>query len=169
VVRWRKTGEFAIIRDRTFLMDGKNFLHYRAEIEGKEGLFCLLHSEVDKASELRIGNLVLHNGDVVTVEAIQPKPNGANIHAKRFGMSDRYEGITGFEPVLLTEGWLLKCGLVKKDNYFLNEDPVIYVDVKDGGFYVDYPSDSSRLRRLEYVHQLQNLYHALTDKELVIS
>lgn len=47
VVRLHKTGEFAIIKDHTFLKDGKNFLHYLAEIEGRKGLYCLIHDEVD--------------------------------------------------------------------------------------------------------------------------
>jgi hypothetical protein len=47
VVRLKKTGEFAIIKDRVFLKDGKNFLHYRGEIEGRRGLFALYHDEIE--------------------------------------------------------------------------------------------------------------------------
>jgi hypothetical protein len=48
VVRLKKTGQFAIIKDRTFPKDGKNFLHYRGQIEGRgEGLYCLLHDEIE--------------------------------------------------------------------------------------------------------------------------
>jgi hypothetical protein len=47
IVRLRKTGEFAIITDKTFLKDGKSFMHYLAQIEGKEGKYALYHEDVD--------------------------------------------------------------------------------------------------------------------------
>lgn len=47
VVRLHKTGQFAVIKDRVFLKDGRNFLHYRGIIEGREGLYALYHEEVD--------------------------------------------------------------------------------------------------------------------------
>jgi len=48
VVRLHKTGEFAIIRSHTFLYDGRNFLHYMGEIEGKgSGHYYIAHTEVD--------------------------------------------------------------------------------------------------------------------------
>ena len=48
VVRLKKTGQFAIIKDKTFLFQEKNFLHYLGQIEGKgEGLYCLLHDEIE--------------------------------------------------------------------------------------------------------------------------
>lgn len=47
VVRRRTTGEFAIIRKRVFLREDKFFLHYLGEIENKEGLYCLIHDEVE--------------------------------------------------------------------------------------------------------------------------
>lgn len=50
VVRRHKTGEFAIIRDVVFRKENKYFSHYRAEIEGREGLYCIIHDEVDLES-----------------------------------------------------------------------------------------------------------------------
>jgi hypothetical protein len=48
VVRVKKTGQFAIIKKRTFLKDEKNFLHYLAIIEDRgPGLYCIMHDEVD--------------------------------------------------------------------------------------------------------------------------
>ena len=47
VVRIKKTGQFALIKDVVFLKDGKNFLHYRGEIEGRDGLFALYHGDVE--------------------------------------------------------------------------------------------------------------------------
>jgi hypothetical protein len=47
VVRIKKTGEFAIIRQVTFQKDGRGFLHYLGEIENKQGLYCLIHDQVE--------------------------------------------------------------------------------------------------------------------------
>ena len=47
VVRIRATGQFAVIRKKAFLKDGKNFLNYLAEIEGKKGLYAIYHEDVD--------------------------------------------------------------------------------------------------------------------------
>lgn len=44
-----KTKQKGIIVDHTFLKDGKNFLHYLIKIEGKEGNYCWLHDEIEKA------------------------------------------------------------------------------------------------------------------------
>ncbi len=45
----KKTGEFAMIKDYTYLKDGKGFLNYLAIIEGRgeNDLYCLLHDEVE--------------------------------------------------------------------------------------------------------------------------
>ena len=47
VIRIRKTGQFAIIKNRSFL-NGENFLNYLAIIEGRgEGLYCVFHEDID--------------------------------------------------------------------------------------------------------------------------
>lgn len=47
VIRIRRTGEFAIIKQRTFL-NPENFLNYLALIEGRDdGLYCVFHEDVD--------------------------------------------------------------------------------------------------------------------------
>jgi hypothetical protein len=47
VVRWKKTGEFAIITKHGFQHEGKGFRYYLAEIKGKQGNYCLLHDEIE--------------------------------------------------------------------------------------------------------------------------
>lgn len=47
VVRIKRTGEMAIIRGRQFMKEGRNFLHYLAEIEGREGLYALYHDDIE--------------------------------------------------------------------------------------------------------------------------
>lgn len=47
VVRIIETGEFAVIKLQTFQMNGSGFLHYLGEIEGRTGLYCIIHDRVD--------------------------------------------------------------------------------------------------------------------------
>ncbi|HEY8937139.1 MAG TPA: hypothetical protein VIM65_18060 [Cyclobacteriaceae bacterium] len=47
VVRLKKTGQLALIKDKAFVYDGKNFLHYDAEIEGRKGIYAIYHGDVE--------------------------------------------------------------------------------------------------------------------------
>jgi len=49
VVRRKKTGEFAIIKRYTFQHEGKNFLNYLGQIEGKNesDMYALYHNEIE--------------------------------------------------------------------------------------------------------------------------
>jgi len=46
IVRLKRTSEFAIIRNQTFLQ-GHYFLNYLVEIEGKKGLYCAFHYDIE--------------------------------------------------------------------------------------------------------------------------
>lgn len=47
VVRIRKTGQFAIIRQLTFQYNGHGFLNYLGEVDGRDGLYALYHGDID--------------------------------------------------------------------------------------------------------------------------
>lgn len=75
------------------------------------------------------------------------------------------------EPVLLTEGLLLKCGFKEKQWEDEDDPPVFYkngltISCKTWGkdsFYLNsYDID------VTFLHQLQNIYYALTGKELEV-
>ena len=79
-----------------------------------------------------------------------------------------------FEPISLTEEWLLKFGF---DQDKITKIIIIYEtefwDIKwvDGMIFMfnyNYMPLSDSLKHIQYVHQLQNLYFALTEKELTI-
>jgi hypothetical protein len=111
-----------------------------------------------KANELRIGNYILLQG--VT------KPTQVWI-IDTTEQSTR----TKASPIPLTEEWLLKFGFeIKLDNFNWNAGIGIN-EIGDfklalrhtdnfGWFY------KSRCTPIKYVHQLQNLYFALTGEEL---
>lgn len=47
VVRLKKTGQFAIIKQVFYQSGDKNFMHYLGNIEGREGLYVLYHDDIE--------------------------------------------------------------------------------------------------------------------------
>ena len=108
-----------------------------------------------KANELRIGNCVkLNNSDTTLV------PRDFQRYCKSFGIFEE------FEPIELTEEWLLKAGFERLfptgSTYSLRD-----FNVSDFGENGIYHYDVKQ--PIKYVHQLQNLYFAMTGEELVFS
>ncbi len=117
-----------------------------------------------KENELMIGNYLKYPN----TEAFKLEQD--DLTSKNF-WCDFYEGI--IKPVPLTEKWLLKFGfnMSQKFNYYMlfefaknftcyYENGVISIEQFCEG---DYP-----LKHIKYVHQLQNLCFALTQKQLEI-
>lgn len=143
-----------------------------------------------EARELRIGNIVIRQGEQLTV-------NGADIKWFEDG------SFIGFEPIPLTEEWLLKLGFrisksafdysdgrdekgyVINDElsarlsdyfrvYWRNEKMIDWVEQlwphksdDKGSNYFIYVSQYY-VRSVRYVHELQNFYFTLTSCELTI-
>ena len=116
-----------------------------------------------EASEVRIGNLLNHNNGFVvgpfTVNSIHISDlERGNDYAKEY------------EPIPLTEEWLIKFGFGFKEYDSLGwiESPsdMFYSLKKRGEYYYPYETDNVIQFELKYVHQLQNLYFALTGEEL---
>ena len=110
-----------------------------------------------KANELRIGNIVS------TWNGIKMKLDEDDLEIM-FGARN-YED---FYPIPLTPEILEKCGFEKssftqwRDNYFTLTD----IDTK----YLFCKSESIEvIATIQYLHQLQNLYFALTGNELNIN
>ena len=117
-----------------------------------------------KAEELRIGNLIgylevdLNNGREIIV------PYFCTIN----DISDIIRGNIGnrYSYISLTEKWLLKFGFEVYE--FDNGQPNQYrfksrlIVIRENEFY-DYGSNV----KIQNVHQLQNLYFALTGEELI--
>ena len=122
-------------------------------------------------NELRIGNYIQYRdkSSLLTVESLGS--NGfstINQDGIQYGSDD----ICEYNGIPLTEEWLLKFGFVKnEDEYILGhlslEDRSKDIYSKDvnkedfGSWFIN-----SYLLEIEYVHQLQNLYFALTGEEL---
>lgn len=108
------------------------------------------------AKELRIGNYIWNTYgflQTITAEDILDLSNYSNFKPERC----QY-----FTPIPLTEEWLLKLGFQKEAPYF-------YLDpLKIHNNTVWYAKELISEINIHYIHQLQNLYFALTEKELEI-
>lgn len=122
-----------------------------------------------KASELRIGNYIHYKTD----------GTDSVIEFENFEFISRLPQLVNdlFNPIPLTEEWLLKFGFDKIENGFKQ-----YWDLN--GFQIEIHGDKFPVRiwggesaphltqfighKTKHVHQLQNLYFALSGEELTI-
>jgi hypothetical protein len=76
-----------------------------------------------------------------------------------------YSIMSNVQPIPLTEEWLVKFGF-KKDEYYnaIVKQP-IELHVQDNIYWCDILWNSMEIK---HVHQLQNLFFALTGEELII-
>jgi hypothetical protein len=122
-----------------------------------------------KANELRIGNLYDNNGNyfVVTPSTIESVFENERVWCK---------------PIPLTEEMLFNCGFSKNVGHY-----IVFGRYKDKTLEVAYNNDTNetqyyvyvrglldnefvQLRHdLKYLHELQNLYFAITGNELSVS
>jgi hypothetical protein len=129
-----------------------------------------------KASELRIGNHIQCLDDILTVEYLDKLLVKGNYH--RDAVWNTSVQLKHCKPIPLTEEWLLKFGYVKfKSNEIYNEwgliiDGVLKYKIIETVNYLKNNSkftmpNSDKPIMIQYVHQLQNLYFALTEEELI--
>jgi len=107
-----------------------------------------------KTTDLRIGNLVLSKGIPVQIEEIMWE-------TVRYCFGEF--PIDYIQPVPITEEWLLRFGfefrVVYGNNFWTLNNILIFED-KNGNF------EYSVGLKIQSIHQLQNLYFALTGEEL---
>lgn len=117
-----------------------------------------------KANELRIGNLVMYNDQNT---GLIPTPVQIDISDLILIQNGVNECV--YNPIPLTPEILEKAGF--KNRY--NKNCFLYKD-KIGGWEYQFNGDIFSVgeqvikNRLQYLHQLQNLYFALTGEELNI-
>lgn len=128
-----------------------------------------------KANELRIGNLINRQDYICKVTKIEE----GGIITEPLEYKGEMFVKQGVEPIPLTEEWLVKFGFDNKfgfkkqfgesyeegtiifEYYFNTEELKIFQGYGGGdGGYIKI--------KCKYVHQLQNLYFALTGEELTI-
>lgn len=146
-----------------------------------------------KASELRIGNLAMVDNKIVfagscETPSIAKKSNNWRLHDIKDEIF--FYSLSQARPIPLTEEWLLRFDFEKDKEkgrhgyrYSIGYQDFRYVISKDwrettshhfGIWYIDSPRESDLTEvynfaeQIIYVHQLQNLYFALTGEELTL-
>jgi hypothetical protein len=117
-----------------------------------------------KANELRIGNLVMYDGRVFEIDTIAKEFPTLNTIEFGIGVVDWMN----INPIPLTKEWLLKFGFYKSDNYGNDEYRLDGYSYFRGRFYISDCDECGEDVEINFVHELQNLYFALTKKELTI-
>lgn len=122
--------------------------------------------------ELRIGNVVMYGSDIAIIYRLGATYCYSNL------LIENTTGVTTDEikyhsGIPLTEEWLLKMGFKKR------QDPGIFgmytkdecwdLDKFEGGYYFkDHELNHINSAPMICVHQMQNLFFALTGEELTI-
>jgi|688.fasta_scaffold599037_2 hypothetical protein len=122
-----------------------------------------------KANELRIGNWVL-----IPYNKSNKEEGFFEATISQIGEFGAYVKPEDYEPIPLTEHWMFKFGfyettkehyvsglytLNNPDGFYINKETMCYCDI-------DYEGTTNDRIKIQYVHQLQNLYFALTGEEL---
>lgn len=132
-----------------------------------------------ETNELRRGNLVNTNNEIMTVDTVGVNSVTYIKETNRHGLLIHpFSEIKEVKPIPLTEEWLIKCGFsVTDENYagkiyhivkvgqFLNDDLMLVLWLRgerEGMIF-------RKSMQIKHLHQLQNLYFALTGEELEIN
>jgi hypothetical protein len=112
-----------------------------------------------KQTELRLGNLT--SAGVVT----EINTDCFYVHDGECSLKNTWFDI---QPIPLTEEWLIACGFTKDSDidyrYYLIHGGLAY-DLDDNSIRID---DTWEYGKRMFVHEIQNLYHALTGQELEV-
>lgn len=132
-----------------------------------------------RVETLRIGNLLEHDGIIREVSSLH-SDNTLRFKDENSSIGCFKATMNTINPIEITEEILLKCGFEKfNDNCFMinynmqcqlfifsNKTQVGVVNNINVPFYYMF---NGLIHTLQYLHQLQNLYFALTNQELTIN
>ena len=134
-----------------------------------------------KTNELKHNGYFNHNGLIVQISGFRTYSTDKPL--VRFENTGGEYGIDTLQPIPLTEEWLLKAGFTS-DDY---KKGYIGIDVHNENgmstdFVLSYPGrmgewqkyfvwefNNYMFNKIEFVHELQNFYTAMTGYELVFS
>jgi len=117
-----------------------------------------------KVEELRIGNLVLW-----VIAKPHMKKVSTVVDLKTCYINDELPH--NYEPIPITEEWLVKLGLIKHDpNFYSNKDRDLRLAVVNDCVHCSIGTDESGVlfKIIRYIHELQNLYFCLCEEELTL-
>jgi len=124
--------------------------------------------------ELRIGNYVeiIENLEKCNAQILSVGSNNfcdLTYNRPYTHFIGRYTGrnISDIKPIPITDDILLKCGFDKNDNMF-TDNKLVGIEIYDEDLHFRVLCGNYCLCVINNLHQLQNLYYALTGEELNI-
>ena len=104
-----------------------------------------------KANQIRIGNYVRdpYNKEIKVAHV---SPDDASF----------------LNPIPLTEDWVLKLGFELKSKWTECGTYGLSLETDNGKYFAEQSGEILYAKELKYVHQIQNLYFAITGEELKI-
>lgn len=111
------------------------------------------------AKELRIGNYVLFSNKIKTIDLSDFGTEWTGDLGRK--MFDQ------FKPIPLSADWLIEFGIKKSGNHYFfktNTGNAAYFSEEFKLIFSDFERS-----KIKYVHELQNLYFALTGEELKLA
>ncbi|MBP1165072.1 hypothetical protein JOE44_001956 [Chryseobacterium sp. PvR013] len=116
--------------------------------------------------ELRLGNLTKDSrGKILTVLELLESYARVYTIRKEWWSSTSYDDL---EPIELNEDWLFKLGYeCNKNEYSISGHDRFNVFQSVKGPYI-FCDDKIAIKYVKYVHELQNIFFALTGEELTI-
>lgn len=125
-----------------------------------------------KASELRLGNYVIDNrARICQVTEINNDTSEIAYGFMAWPINGEGTTTTPHKPIPLTEQWLLDFGFKEGSNTEYTNNTYVKKGVSFWNKNRDFTCivfETFRGLEINYVHQLQNLYHSLTGEELTI-
>ena len=110
------------------------------------------------AIDLRVGNLVSYTGENIKLDGTL------------LAMYFQNELDALFYPIQLTEDWLVKFGF-EKNSYWFKKENMLRFALIENKLICSIGNDEYGFlyNQINFVHQLQNLFYALTKTELQIT
>lgn len=124
-----------------------------------------------EARDLRVGNLVSYENAEFNVCKVQ------TVFLTHFRATNIDTGVCygnslriNYKPIPLSEEWLLKFGFEKSSPYWIKASSGFYFGIfPDGNLMYLFSEELMTPIKCKHVHQLQNLYFALTGQELTLN
>ena len=119
-----------------------------------------------KNNELRLGNLVEKYLEPQISEWVE-----TTVTIQTFIEIETNPNKHGYRPIQLTEEWLFKLGFEKIGSNFVIRNFFIWYSYYSKSYRLRFflvGSDIEMFVNLDYVHDLQNLYFAITGEELTL-
>src|SRR5574343_622860 len=111
-----------------------------------------------KSTEFRLKNLVWND--------VQNLPCEVDFKI----LNDIHHGINDWKPIVLTDEWLIRFGFEKKGKRYSKDWFYLWDDNSNIVFALaEMEEKTGTYLVVKYVHQLQNLYFALTGEELTLN